>query len=262
MSYANLILDKHEHVATVTLNRTDVLNALNRALLDELAQVCREIDADPAVRVAVVTGAGRAFCSGGDLKETSFADAPAGPVRQNPADHWLARLLAVTKPTLAAVNGVAAGGGLALALGCDIRIASDRARFSTVFARIGVSVLDGMGGLLWRVVGLPKALELLYTADMLDAPEAERVGMVNYVVPHEELTDRSLELAARIAAGPPVALQLTKGVVLDSLGKSFVEHLPDQWAAQRANFALARHDLREGGEAFREKRPPRYRGLE
>jgi 2-(1,2-epoxy-1,2-dihydrophenyl)acetyl-CoA isomerase len=262
VSYENLIYDKHEGIATLTLNRPDALNALDRALLGELAGVCTEIDADPGVRVVVITGAGRGFCSGGDLKEASFADAPAGPVLQNPAEHWLARLLAVTKPTIAAVNGVAAGGGLALALGCDIRIASEQARFAAIFARIGMSVLDGVGGLLWRVVGLSKALELLFTAEIIDAREAERIDLVSYVVPHEQLMERALELARRIAAGPPVALQLTKHVVYDALDKTFIEHLPTQWAAQQKNLALARHDIQEGGLAFREKREPRFRGLE
>ena len=124
---------------------------------------------------------------------------------QNPSDHWLARLLAVTKPTICAVNGVAAGGGLALTLGCDIRIASDQARFSAIFARIGMSVLDGCGGLLWRAVGLAKALELLFTAEIIDAAEAERIGLVSYVTPHERLMERAMELAEKIAAGPPVA---------------------------------------------------------
>ena len=125
-----------------------------------------------------------------------------------------------------------------------------------------MSVLDGVGGLLWRVVGLSKSLELLFTAEMVDAHEAERIGLVSYVVPHEELMDRSLELARKIAAGPPVAIQLTKNVVYNSLGKSFVEHLPAQWAATRTNFALARRDIEEGARAFREKREARFRGIE
>ncbi len=262
MSRESLIYEVDAHVATLTLNRPDALNALDRRLLEELGEAFAEVNADPGVRVALITGAGRGFCSGGDLKETSFAETSSSDVLLNPAEHWLARLLAVTKPTLAAVNGVAAGGGLALALGCDLRIASDRARFSAIFARIGMSVLDGTGGLLWRAVGLEKALEMLFTADMIDAAEAQRIGLVGRVVPHDELLDRARELAGRIAAGPPVALQLTKNVVYDSLGKTFLEHLPTQWAAQRTNLALARHDIAEGGRAFAERRAPRFRGLE
>jgi 2-(1,2-epoxy-1,2-dihydrophenyl)acetyl-CoA isomerase len=229
MAWKNLIYEVDEHVATVTLNRPETLNAVNEGLHDELGQVCAQINADHAVRVALITGAGRGFCSGGDVREMRMAGGGVvAPILQNPAEHWLGRLLAVTKPTIAVINGVAAGGGLALALACDLRIASDRARFSAIFARIGMPVLDGCGGLLWRAVGLEKALEMLFTAEIIDAAEAGRIGLVGRVVPHDELMLRARELAGRIAAGPPVALQLTKSVVYDSLDKTFLEHLPTQ----------------------------------
>jgi len=262
MSYENMIFDKREHIVTLTLNRPDALNALDTRLLTELGLACAEIDADPAVRVAVVTGAGRGFCSGGDLKGAGFAEKTGGGVLQNPADHWISKVLGITKPTIAAVNGVAAGGGLSLALACDVRIASERARFSAVFAKIGMSVLDGAGWLLPRAVGLSKALELLFTAEIIDAQEALRIGLVGYVVAHEQLVERALELAEGIAANPPVALQLTKNVVYDGLGKTYPQHLPTQWAAQQKNLALARHDIVEGGRAFAEKRKASFRGLE
>ncbi|MAG33869.1 MAG: enoyl-CoA hydratase [Deltaproteobacteria bacterium] len=261
MAYANLIYEKKDHVVTLTLNRPDFLNALDSALLNELGEAADEINADHDVRVAVVTGAGRGFCSGGDLKATSFAESSGGPVLQKPADHWAAKLLAIRKPTIAAVNGVAVGGGLSLALAFDVRIASEKARFSAIFAKIGMSVLDGNGWLLPRAVGLTKALELLFTADMIDAAEAERIGIVSYVVPHEQLMERALEMAAKIAANPPVALQLTKNVVYDALGKSYVEHLPTQWAAMQKNVVLARHDVVEGGKAFAEKRAAKFTGV-
>jgi 2-(1,2-epoxy-1,2-dihydrophenyl)acetyl-CoA isomerase len=257
-----LLYDKHEHVVTLTLNRPKALNALDAELLEALGQSCAEIDADPEVRAAVITGSGRGFCAGGDLKSFNFAGAQTGAVVGNAADHWAAKLLGVTKPTLAAVNGVTAGGGLSLALGCDIRIASEQARFSAIFAKIGMSVLDGNAWLLTRAVGLSKALELLYTAEFIDGHEAKRIGLVSDVVPHEEVLPRTLEMAARIAANAPVALQLTKNVVYDALGKTFIEHLPSQWAAQQTNRALALHDIAEGGRAFSEKRPARFRGLE
>jgi 2-(1,2-epoxy-1,2-dihydrophenyl)acetyl-CoA isomerase len=257
-----LIRETREHVATWTLNRPEALNALDGELLAELADACREVDADPGVRVVVITGAGRAFCSGGDVKGANFATGVASAELADPAEHWAGKLLAVRKPTLAAVNGVAAGGGLSLALACDVRIASERARFSAIFARIGMSVLDGAGWLLTRAVGHSKALELLYTAELIDAPEAQRIGIVSRVVAHEALLEQALELARRIAANPPVALQLSKRVVHAALGCSYLEHLPVQWAAQRENALLARHDIEEGTRAFREKRAPRFRGLE
>jgi 2-(1,2-epoxy-1,2-dihydrophenyl)acetyl-CoA isomerase len=262
MSDARLIQEKRGHVATWTLNRPEALNALDAGLLDDLALACREVDSDAGVRVVVITGAGRAFCSGGDVKGMNFAEGIGSYSPPDPSEHWAAKLLAVRKPMLAAVNGVAAGGGLSLALACDVRIASERARFSAIFARIGMSVLDGAGWLLTRTVGHSKALEMLFTAEIIDAPEAERLGMVSRIVPHEQLLERTLELAQRIAAGPPLALQLSKRVVYDALDKTYLEHLPTQWAAQHENVTRARHDVEEGTRAFREKREPRFRGPE
>ena len=261
MAYEKLIYQLEDHVATVTLNRPEVLNALDPSLLAELAKVCEQVDADPAVRVVVITGAGRAFCAGGDIKAVSFAN-QGGNAEQKPEDHWAARLLALSKPSIAAVNGIAAGGGLSLALACDLRIASEQARFSAIFARIGMSVLDGAGWLLCRAIGQARALELLYTADKIDAAQAERIGLVNHVVPHEETLSRAQELAAKIAANPPVALQCSKQVVTAANNLSYLEHLPVQWAAMDRNLSLARHDIVEGARAFAEKREPRFRGLE
>jgi 2-(1,2-epoxy-1,2-dihydrophenyl)acetyl-CoA isomerase len=262
MSQAKLVREKRGHVALWTLNRPEALNALDPELLDELAQACREVNEDPSARVVVITGAGRAFCSGGDVKVAGFAEGVGNYAPPDPAEHWAAKLLAVKAPTLAAINGVAAGGGLSLALACDVRIASERARFSAIFARIGMSVLDGAGWLLPRAVGLSRALELLFTAEMIDAGFAERIGLVSRVVAHDKLLDETLALAQRIAANPPLALQLSKRVVYEGLDKTYLEHLPVQWAAQRENGELARHDIEEGVRAFREKREPRFRGLE
>lgn len=258
MPYRNLTYELTDHVATVTVNRPEVLNALDVPTLDELGEVCDRVNQDAAVRVVVVTGAGRAFCAGGDLKAVSFSEGPTDS--RVPAEHWAARLLAIRKPTVASVNGVAAGGGLSLALACDLRVASDRARFSAIFARIGMPVLDGMGWLLPRVVGEARALEMLFTAEMVQAADAERIGLVNRVVPHAELETETRALAARIAAGPPVALECSKQVVRDSADKTYLEHLPLQWAAMDRNLELARHDIAEGGRAFAEKREPHFRG--
>lgn len=257
-----LIRETRDRVATWTLNRPEALNALDSELLDRLGDACREANEDPSVRAVVITGAGRAFCSGGDVKGAGFTSGIASAHESDPAEHWAALLLGVRKPTIAAVNGIAAGGGLSLVLACDVRIASERARFSAIFARIGMSVLDGAGWLLPRAVGHSKALELLYTAEIIEAAEAARIGIVGSVVPHEQLLERAWELAGRIAANPPVALQLSKRVVYGGLDKTFLEYLHVQWAAQRENVELARHDIEEGARAFREKRAPRFRGLE
>jgi enoyl-CoA hydratase/carnithine racemase len=262
MPYEKLLFEESDHVAVVTLNRPEVLNALDSGLLEELAEVGARIDRTKSIRAAIFTGAGRAFCAGGDLKETSFTGVRMDVDELDPTDQWAAKILAIEKPTIAAVNGVAAGGGLALALACDIRLASDRARFSAIFARIGMPALDGAAWLLNRAVGHAHALELLCTAEIIDAAEADRIGLVSRVVEHDRLLDEATGLASRIAANAPVAVQLSKSVVNRSLGESYLDHLPLQWEAMEENLRLARHDVAEGGRAFSERRTPRFRGLE
>jgi len=144
----------------------------------------------------------------------------------------------------------------------DIRLASDRARFSAIFARIGMPALDGAAWLLTRAVGHATALELLYSADIIDAAEADRIGLVSRVVEHGKLMDEATKLARRIASNAPIAVQLSKSVVNRALDKSYLEHLPFQWEAMEENLRLAQHDVAEGGLAFSERRDPRFRGLE
>jgi 2-(1,2-epoxy-1,2-dihydrophenyl)acetyl-CoA isomerase len=262
MSYETLLYEESDHVAQVTVNRPEVLNALDSRTLAELGDVCEHVRSSTTIRALIVTGAGRAFCSGGDLKETSFSGVRMDVDALDPNDQWAAKILAIDKPTIAAVNGVAAGGGLALALACDIRIASDRARFSAIFARIAMPAMDGVAWLLPRVVGESRALELLYTAEIIDAQEADRIGLVSRVVEHDALLSEATDLARKIATNAPVAVQLSKSVVGRSRDKSYLEHLPLQWEAMEENLRLAAHDIAEGGLAFREKRPARFRGLE
>jgi 2-(1,2-epoxy-1,2-dihydrophenyl)acetyl-CoA isomerase len=256
-----LLFEQRDHVAILTLNRPQALNALTMGMLDGLQREWARLGEDPNVRVVVITGAGRGFCSGIDLRQTDFS----GP-RQMPnidySQQWIARLRALGKPVLGAINGVAADGGLGLALGCDIRIASEAARFAAIFANIGMPVLDGVGSLLPQTVGLAKALELIYTAEIIDAREAERIGLVSYVVPADSLMDRTLELAERIAAGPPVALAMSKHVVYNGLGRSYVDSLVYQNLGIALNATFGSHDIAEGGKAFRERRKPEFRGLE
>lgn len=262
LPYETLLFEESDHVAFVTLNRPEVLNAMDSRMLAELADVGERINRTTTLRAAVFTGSGRAFCAGADLRETSFTGVRMDVGALDPNDQWAAKILAIKKPTIAAVNGVAAGGGLALALACDIRLASDRARFSAIFARIGMPALDGAAWLLTRAVGHATALELLYCADIIDAAEADRIGLVSRVVEHGKLMDETTALARRIASNAPVAVQLSKSVVNRALDKSYLEHLPLQWEAMEENLRLAQHDVAEGGRAFSERRDPRFRGLE
>jgi 2-(1,2-epoxy-1,2-dihydrophenyl)acetyl-CoA isomerase len=159
------------------------------------------------------------------------------------------------------VNGVAAGGGLGLALCCDIRVASARARFATSFTRIGITANDTVAYLLPRIVGVAKALELIYDPRAIDATEAERIGLVSYVTPSDQLDAFVDEFVGRIEAGPPAALRFSKRLVLDGLDRTYREHVLAQEYASLANRVVADHDTTEGVTAFKEKRPPNFKGI-
>lgn len=255
-------------VATVTLDRPENRNAMSLNLMAEVMDALGRADRDRSVRVVIVTGAGDgAFCAGGDLRVLGDGDraADAGPPTAYQRRAWLKHnqqmILAVRateKPVLAAVNGVAVGGGCDLALACDLRFASDRARFGEVFSKIGL--FPGTGGtyLLPRVVGVAKALELIWTGDVIDAAEAERIGLVTAVVPHEQLMSTVEAFAGRLAAGPPLALSLAKSAVYRGLDLDIAAAF--DYAATAEAITLTSEDHTEGLAAFRERRTPTYRG--
>jgi enoyl-CoA hydratase/carnithine racemase len=253
-------VEMHGAVALLTVRRPAAMNALTLDMLDQFAEEWPRLAADPAVRAVLITGEGeRGFSAGIDLSQTDLskgADAPS----LNYAEHWIARLQALPKPTIAAVNGVAAGGGLALALGCDIRLAVEHARFTTSFSRIGMSVIDGVGHTLVQAVGLSRALELVYTADVIDAATAERIGLVSHVYAKSDFMEKAMGLAQRIAEGPPMALSASKHAIYSAVGRSFAESLPYQFLGMQLNYRYAAADIQEGGKAFREKRKPNFRG--
>jgi 2-(1,2-epoxy-1,2-dihydrophenyl)acetyl-CoA isomerase len=248
-------VDLRDGVATVTMANPARKNAITDPMWGELAAVFRWAASCPEVRVVVVTGAGQEFCSGADL---------SGP----PEDHWsvhmryindaCSALDAVPQPTIARVDGVAAGAGLNLALGCDLVVASDRARFSEIFARRALSVDFGGSWFLPRRVGLHKAKELVLLAPIIDADEAERIGLVNKVVPVDELDAAVGEWAAALAAGPPIALAQSKELLNRSSGRSLADALSAEAAAQIVNFST--DDTREAIAAFLQKRTPTYHG--
>ncbi len=267
MPYDHVLYEVADHIATITFNEAEKLNPMSKGIQADTIAALHEANLDRDVRVVIITGAGRAFSAGGDVRQLGEAGdelhgGPPGPFDRR---QWLKEtqkmLLAIRnceKPVIAAVNGVAAGGGMDIALTCDLRIASDRARFSEVFAKIGL--FPGTGGtyLLPRAVGTAKALELIWTGDFVDAAEAERLGLVNRVVPHDDLMTETRALATRLAAGPPLALSLAKAAVYRGLDLDFAAAL--DYAATAEAITLTSADHREGVAALRERRAPTFEG--
>lgn len=251
-----LLLDRSDGIATLTLNRPERKNAANGVMWGELLEVFRELRHRAEDRVVVITGAGDAFCSGADLgggREDRHQLAAMRHIR----DVALA-LHDLPQPTIAKVNGVAAGAGCNLALGCDLIVASDRARFSEIFARRGLSVDFGGTWLLPRLVGLHKAKELAFFADIIDAGRAAELGLVNRVVPHDELDGAVAEWAGRLLEGPPIALAQTKAMLNRSAQVTMDQALELEGWSQTVNFGTT--DTPEAITAFIEKRPPRFEG--
>lgn len=243
-------------VLTMTLNRPEKKNAANHVMWDELLDTFRQVRHDADVRVLVITGAGDGFCSGADLSG-------GGPKRHQLAAmrhiHDIALgLHELPMPTIAKVNGVAAGAGLNMALGCDLIVASDRARFSEIFHRRGLSVDFGGTWLLPRLVGIHKAKELAFFADIIDASTAEQLGIVNRVVPHDDLDAFVDDWASRLAAGPPIAMAQTKSMLNQAMTSTMAEALDAEGWAQTVNFNT--EDTAEAVKAFLDKRDPEFKG--
>jgi 2-(1,2-epoxy-1,2-dihydrophenyl)acetyl-CoA isomerase len=262
--YQTLLVEMTGNVCTVTLNRPDSLNSLNDQMTTELAKVTRQLQRTANVRCVIFTGAGRAFSSGqdlGDLKK-KYADPKHVPLlgddlrrRYNPLVMGLRDL---EMPVIAAINGVAAGAGLSLALACDLRIASDKASFIEVFINVGLVPDSGSTFFLPRLVGLGKAMELCFTGDKLSAADALGLGLVNKVVPGEELMNATRELAERLAKLPTRALGLIKRLLYRSLSSDLEAMLEAEADAQEAAALTADH--REGVTAFFEKRSANFQG--
>lgn len=245
-------------VVTITLDRPERKNALSHGMVEELTEVLTAVTDDSDARVMVVTGAGDAFCSGADLTGLTGEDAANGLAHMRQI-HRLASLLhEVPQPTIARINGVAAGAGLNLALGCDLTVASTEARFSQIFARRGLSTDFGGAWLLPRLIGLHRAKELALFGEVVPAAEAERLGLVNRVVPPGELDAVVDEWAARLAAGPPIALTQTKRMLNRSFETSWEAQLEAESTAQAYNFST--RDTAEAMRAFFEKRTPEFGG--
>ncbi len=257
MGYETLIVEKVGAVVTVTLNRPQARNALDLVMRRELVGALDDIESDASARVVVLTGAGGHFCAGGDVKSMQPGSAAAdGRERVVALNRLVMRLVEFPRPVIAMVDGFAVGAGCNLALCCDMIVASDRARFGEVFARIGL-VPDGGGSwLLPRVVGLPRAKELIFTADIFDAAEAARIGLVNRVVPAAELAAATRALAERIAQGPPKVLAMAKHMI-NRAATSDLDNALDVEAFSQA-IAITGDEHREGLAAFFEKRPAKF----
>ncbi len=244
-------------VVTITMNRPEKKNAANGTMWDELRVTWDEIGLDPDVRCVVMTGAGDGFCSGADLgggggKEMHQLQS------MNMIHRTIAALYSIMVPVIAKVNGVAAGAGMNMALACDLIVASDQARFSEIFARRGLSVDFGGTWILPRLIGLHKAKELALFADVISAEEAERFGIVNRVVAHDELDAFVGDWSDRLAAGPPLAMAMTKRLLTLNASADFATALEAEGMAQTVNFATS--DTREAIDAFLNKRAPEFKG--
>ncbi|UIX33207.1 enoyl-CoA hydratase/isomerase family protein [Streptomyces sp. GQFP] len=266
VSADSLILHTTDNqVSWITLNRPETLNAITPDQREHLIQLFSDASADPAVRAVVLTGTGRGFCTGADLRGGGggqptgerIAGDVARVIRQG-AQRLISAILDCEKPVIAAVNGTAAGLGAHLALACDLVLAAEQARFIEVFVRRGL-VPDGGGAyLLPRLIGPQRAKELMFFGDALTAPDAERLGLVNRVVPAEDLHKTAREWAERLAAGPTRTLALTKQLINASLDSDRASAFAAEAAAQEINMGTA--DAAEGVASFVERRAPRYNG--
>jgi 2-(1,2-epoxy-1,2-dihydrophenyl)acetyl-CoA isomerase len=256
MSYEHILLNRAEGIGTLTLNRPDKLNAFAGTMRQEVGDALAELEKDPTVRVVVITGAGRGFCAGADVgymaKLVEERDTIAMAALVEAGRRVVMTIRESAKPVIGSINGVAAGGGANLALACDLRIASDRARLGQTFNRIGLHPDWGGSYFLPRLVGPAKALELFWTAEIIDAEECLRLGLFNRVVPHDRLGEETLALARMLAAKPALALALAKRAVYRSLSRTLPEMLDYELEAQLRCFESG--DAAEGITAFVEKR--------
>jgi len=263
MSYEHINYQVSDHIATITLNQPDRLNALTPLMRKEFLEAVLQSDDDSEVRVIIVTGAGRGFCSGGDMKAMNQANASdtrlafsekLTPIR----DKVVLAMRNATKPVIAAVNGPAAGAGMNIALACDIRIASNTARFGQTFSRRGLHPDWGGTYFLPRIVGMAKACELIWSGRMIDSDEALSLGIVSELTEPEELMNRTRAMAKSFADGPPIAIQLAKRAMYKAQNTDLREALEFETFAQ--NLAQGTNDAKEGIRAFVEKREPEFKG--
>jgi 2-(1,2-epoxy-1,2-dihydrophenyl)acetyl-CoA isomerase len=263
MNENELILEKESGVAILTLNKPENLNAMTTDMWKRFPNLIRDVSNDDSIKVLVITGAGRAFCAGSDAGR--LASRIAGK-KMSEDQKDLTTLLGaevlclakLQKPTIGAINGVAAAAGISIALACDIRIASEQAKFVMAWVKMGLIPDGGATYFLTRLLGHSKALELAFTGNTFDAIEAERIGLVNKVVPHNELMTAAKELATTIAEGPPIAIELMKKGLYSALVQDLESQLVYESYAQ--GICRQTEDHKEGVQAFIQKRKPEFKG--
>ena len=270
MDFEQILYEKQDGVATITLNRPERMNAFTDVMIREWAQALDDARVDRDVRCVIVTGAGRGFCAGADLRGGSgVAETARGETPPSAADrrNWLRdgvhavprAVQLLDKPYIAAVNGAAVGAGMDMASMADIRIASEHARFAMSYVKVGLVPGDGGCYFLPKIVGIARALELIWTGDFIDAREALRIGYVTKVTSGDELLTEAMAFARRLAEGPAVAMQLAKRLVYRGAeGTGWLEAL--EQASTAMAIVQSTEDAREGPRAFAESRPPRFVG--
>ena len=259
MAYKNILLDKQETIATVTISRPQVLNALNDETITELIHCFSELHKDAQILVIILTGAGeKAFVSGADINELKVADAFGGVKKSVKGEELMFLMEGIDKVVIGAINGYALGGGCELALACDIRIASENAKFG--LPEVSLGIFPGYGGTqrLPRLVGLGKAKELIFTGDLIDAQECLRIGLVEKVVPLAELLPTCKNLAAKIASRGPLAIKIAKKCINLSLDVDLKTGC--DYEATQFGVICTSQDKLEGTSAFLEKRKPNFKG--
>lgn len=264
MECNDLLLEKEGHIAVMTLNRPKKLNAISGEMREFLPLALQEVQNDEEMRVLIITGAGRGFCSGADVSIQAARAAGQQEVNsRNDALELVGEFVlafeTINKPVIAAINGVVAGVGLTMTLLCDIRMASSDARFSAIWVKRGLIPDGGATFLLPMVVGLDRALRLTYTGDIIDAQEAEKIELVTSVVPADELMKNAKELAGRIAGMPPITVEMAKKLMWDEIRTKVRQYLLYESYGQ--NVCRSTQDQKEAVTAFMEKREPQFRGL-
>lgn len=258
MNSNTIVLERKERIATLTLNRPEVFNAINEQMIAEFREAIAALDRDESIRVVIITGAGKAFQAGADIGELTRMDPIQVLKWNNGIVENFKALEGMRQPVIAAINGFALGGGLELALACTLRVASEKAKMGLPEVKIGI--IPGAGGTqrLLRLMGKGIAAEMILTGEMIDVQTAYRIGLVNKVVPHEELMKASEELANKIVANGPIAVSLAKDAM--EIGQNLPLDAAIQYAQKNCITCFATEDMKEGTRAFIEKRPPQFKG--